>query len=137
MAVNFDGSPVTGSPSPQTGQPVSYRAAYTFEPVKGLMFYSMFATAYDPAAAGIFSVSPANSLALTSAKIYETGVKQLFWDNRAEWTLAAYDITRNNVYVAISDTQSSTRRRSPHQGRRTGRCREADRGSEDLGQCRA
>jgi iron complex outermembrane recepter protein len=103
---NFDGSPVTGQPFTKTWTPVSYRAAYTFEPVKGLIFYSMYATAYDPAAAGIFSISPANSLELTSARIYETGVKQLFWDNRAEWTFAAYDISRNNVYVAISDTES-------------------------------
>jgi iron complex outermembrane receptor protein len=104
---NFDNSPVTGQPFIANWTPVSYRTAYTFEPVKGLMFYSMFATAYDPAAAGIFSISPGNSLALTSAKIYETGVKHLFWDGRAEWTFAAYDITRNNVYVAISDTQSA------------------------------
>jgi len=104
---NFDGSPVTGQPFTKSWTPVSYRAAYTFEPVKGLMFYSMYATSYDPAAAGIFSISPANSLELTSARIYETGVKQLFWDNRAEWTLAAYDISRNNVFVAISDTESA------------------------------
>ena len=31
----------------------------------------------------------------------------MFWDNRAEWTFAAYDITRNNVYVAISETESA------------------------------
>ena len=41
---------------------------------------------------------------MTSAQIYETGVKQLFWDNRAEWTFAAYDITQRNVYVPITDT---------------------------------
>ena len=104
---NFDGTPVTGQPFTANWTPVSYRAAYTFEPIKGLMFYSLFSTAYDPAAAGIFSISPGNSLALTSAKIYETGVKHLFWDNRAEWSLAAYDITRNNVFVAISDTESA------------------------------
>jgi iron complex outermembrane receptor protein len=104
---NFDNSPVTGQPFTANWTPVSYRAAYTFEPVKGLMFYSMYATAYDPAAAGIFSISPGNSLALTSARIYETGVKHLFWEGRAEWTFAAYDIARNNVYVAISDTESA------------------------------
>lgn len=104
---NFDGSPVTGQPFTANWTPVSYRAAYTFEPVKGLMFYSMYATAYDPAAAGIFSISPGNSLALTSARIYETGVKHLFWDNRAEWTFAAYDISRHNVFVAISDSESA------------------------------
>jgi iron complex outermembrane recepter protein len=105
--INFDGTIPAGQPFTANWTPVSYRAAYTFEPVKGLMFYSLFSTAYDPAAAGIFSISPANSLALTSAKIHETGVKHLFWDNRAEWTLAAYDITRNNVYVAISNTESA------------------------------
>ncbi len=66
---NFDGSPVTGQPFTANWTPVSYRAGYKFEPVKGLMFYSMYATAYDPAAAGIFSISPGNSLALTSARI--------------------------------------------------------------------
>ncbi|MBU6462010.1 MAG: TonB-dependent receptor [Bradyrhizobium sp.] len=95
-----------GLPFTANWAPVSYRAAYTFEPVKGLMFYSLFSTAYDPAAAGVFSITPGSTLALTSAKIYETGVKRLFWDNRAEWTLAAYDITRNNVYVQITDTTS-------------------------------
>ncbi len=88
-----------GQPFSQTWRPVSYRAAYTYEPIKDLMFYSMYATAYDPAAANIFSISPGTSLALTSSAIYEAGVKQLLWDNKAEWTFAAYDITRRNVYV--------------------------------------
>jgi iron complex outermembrane receptor protein len=104
--VNFDGSIPAGQPFTKSWTPVSYRAAYTFEPVKGLIFYSMYATAYDPAAAGIFSISPGTSLELTSARIYETGVKQLFWDNKAEWTLAAYDISRHNVYVQINETTS-------------------------------
>jgi iron complex outermembrane receptor protein len=95
-----------GLPFTANWTPISYRAAYTFEPVKGLMFYSLFSTAYDPAAAGVFSITPGQTLALTSSKLYETGVKHLFWDNRAEWTLAAYDITRNNVYVQVNDTTS-------------------------------
>jgi iron complex outermembrane receptor protein len=41
---------------------------------------------------------------LSSARIYETGVKQLFWNDRAQWTFAAYDIDRHNVYVQTSDT---------------------------------
>jgi iron complex outermembrane receptor protein len=101
---NFDGTIPTGLPFTQTWRPVSYRAAYTYEPIPGMTFYSMYATSYDPAAAGIFSISPGTSLALTSARIYETGVKQLFWDDRAEWTFAAYDIIRRNVYVQTSPT---------------------------------
>jgi iron complex outermembrane receptor protein len=105
--VNFDGSLPEGQPFTKNWTPVSYRAAYTFEPIKNLVFYSMYATAYDPAAAGLFSLTPGTSLELTSSRIYETGVKQLFWGGRAECTFAAYDILRNNVYVAISDTESA------------------------------
>ena len=101
---NFDGTIPAGEPFSQTWRPVSYRAAYTYEPIHDMTFYSMYATSYDPAAAGIFSISPGTSLALTSARIYETGVKQLLWDNRAEWTFAAYDIIRRNVYVQTSPT---------------------------------
>src|ERR1700686_5739093 len=68
------------------------------------MFYSMFATAYDPAVAGIFSISPGNSLQLTSSRIYGTGAKQLFWDGKAEWTIAAYDIRQRNVFVPVNTT---------------------------------
>jgi iron complex outermembrane recepter protein len=104
---NFDGSPVPNQPFSATWTPVSYRAAYTFEPIKNLVFYSMTATSYDPAAAGIFSVTPGTSLALTSSRIYETGVKQLLWGGKAEWTLSLYDIARQNVYVQVNDTQST------------------------------
>jgi iron complex outermembrane recepter protein len=105
--INFDGTIPAGQPFTKTWTPVSYRAAYTFEPVKGLMFYSMYATAYDPAVAGIFSVTPGTSVELTSARIYETGVKVLSPDNRAEFTFSAYDIERRNVYVQITNKTAS------------------------------
>jgi iron complex outermembrane recepter protein len=104
---NFDGSPVSNQPFTTTWNPVSYRAAYTFEPIRNLVFYSMYATAFDPAAAGIFSVSPGTTLALTSSRTYETGVKQLLWGGKAEWTLSIYDIARQNVYVQVNDTTST------------------------------
>jgi iron complex outermembrane recepter protein len=66
----------------------------------------MYATAYNPAVAAVFSVTPGTSLNLTSTRIYETGAKQLFWDNRAEWTLSLYDIVQRNVFVPISTTQT-------------------------------
>lgn len=104
---NFDGTVVSGQPFTKTWNPVSYRAAATFEPVKGLMFYGMYATAYDPAAAGIFSVTPGTSLELTSARIYETGLKVISNDKRAELTFSAYDIDRKNVYVALTNAVST------------------------------
>ncbi len=101
--VAFNGSIPDGVDFSKTWNPVSYRAAVTVEPVRDLMFYGMTATAYDPAAANVFSISPGSSVELTSAVIYEAGVKQLLWDGRAEWTFAAYDITRRNVYVQLTN----------------------------------
>ena len=105
---DFDGSTPTGLPFTQTWRPVSYRAAVTYEPIPDLMFYSMYATAYDPASAGIFSIAPdpadGNSVQLTSSRLYEAGAKQQFWNNRAEWTFAVYDIVQRNVYVPVSTT---------------------------------
>jgi iron complex outermembrane recepter protein len=93
-----NGTPGTQFPFTKTWTPVSYRGAYTWEPIHNLVFYSMYATAFDPAVASIFSINPGLPVLLTSSQIYETGVKQLLWDNKAEWTFAAYDITRKNVY---------------------------------------
>ncbi len=104
---NFDGTIPNGQPFSQAWRPVSYRGAATYEPIHNLVFYGMYATSYDPVAANVFSVNASTPLALTSASIYETGVKHLFWNDRAEWTFAAYDITRRNVYVAITPTLSA------------------------------
>jgi iron complex outermembrane recepter protein len=100
---NFDGTVPDGLPFSKTWTPVSYRAAYTYEPIHNLMFYGMYATAYDPAVAGVFSLTP-SSLQLTSARLYETGAKQQFWDDRAEWTVALYDIVQRNVFVPVNTT---------------------------------
>jgi iron complex outermembrane receptor protein len=67
------------------------------------MFYSMYATAYDPAGAALFSVTP-ETLQLTSTRLYETGAKQTLWDGGAEWTVATYDIKQRNVLVPVNTT---------------------------------
>jgi len=66
----------------------------------------MYATAYNPAVAALFSITPGTSLQLTSSQIYETGAKQLLWDGKAEWTVALYDIVQRNVFFPISTTQT-------------------------------
>ena len=105
--VNFDGTVPAQYQFNKTWNPVSYRAAVTIEPIRNLMFYGMTATAFDPAVAGIFSIKNDAPLELTEARIYEVGVKHLFWDNRAEWTLSAYDIARKNVYVFLTNTEAT------------------------------
>jgi iron complex outermembrane receptor protein len=100
MLRSADGYPFTKTFRPTTG-----RVGYTWEALPGLTFYSQYATAADPAVANIFILRPTQPLLLTTSRIYETGVKQLFWDKRAEWTFSAFDIERRNVYSAKSGQQ--------------------------------
>ena len=100
---NFDGSTDADHDFTKDWNPVSYRAGVTIEPVRNLTLYAMTATAYDPAVAGVFSINNGAPLELTKALIYEVGAKQLFWGDKAEWTLSAYNVTRNNVYVNLTN----------------------------------
>jgi iron complex outermembrane receptor protein len=102
-ALDDTGTVLNNYPFTKTWTPVSYRAAYTWEPIRNLVFYSQYATAFDPAIASVFSIPPTVPLLLTSSRTYETGVKQLFWDNKAEWTFSAFDIARRNVLVRQPD----------------------------------
>src|SRR5262249_54856710 len=52
---DVNGVVTPGFPFSKVWTPVSYRAAYTWEPIRDLVFYSMYATAFDPAIASIFS----------------------------------------------------------------------------------
>jgi iron complex outermembrane receptor protein len=80
--------------------PVTGRIGYTWEAVPGLTFFSQYATGADISANNIFLLGPTQNLDLTTARTYETGVKHVLWDNRAEWSFSAYDILRKNVYAA-------------------------------------
>jgi iron complex outermembrane recepter protein len=92
-----DGYPFTKDFAPVTG-----RIGYTWDAIPGLTFYSQYATAADPTVANIFNLRPTQPQLLTTSRTYETGVKQLFWNNKAEWTLSLFDIERQNVYVPES-----------------------------------
>ena len=87
-----------GYPLAKTFSPVTGRIGYTWEAIPGLTFYSQFATAADPTVANIFILRPTQPLLLTESRILETGAKQLFWDNRAAWTMSVFDIVRSNVF---------------------------------------
>ncbi|WP_375161043.1 TonB-dependent receptor [Bradyrhizobium sp. RDT46] len=89
-----------GFPYTKDWAPVTGRVGYTWEAVPGLTFFSQYATGADVSANNIFLLSPTQPLDLTTARTFETGVKHLFWDNRAEWSFSAYDIVRKNVYAA-------------------------------------
>jgi iron complex outermembrane recepter protein len=99
-STNVSGVEKVGFPFSKDWAPVTGRIGYTWEAVPGLTFFSQYATGADVSANNIFLLGPTQRLDLTTARTYETGVKQLFWDNRAEWSFSAYDILRKNVYAA-------------------------------------
>ncbi|SFH70748.1 TonB-dependent receptor [Bradyrhizobium sp. Gha] len=80
--------------------PVTGRIGYTWEAVPRLTFFSQYATGADISANNIFLLAPTQNLDLTTARTYETGVKHVLWDNKAEWSFSTYDILRKNVYAA-------------------------------------
>jgi iron complex outermembrane receptor protein len=92
----------TGYPFSKDFTPVTGRIGYTWEALPGVTFYSQYATAADPAVANIFILRPTQPLLLTTSRTYETGVKVLSFDKRAEFTFSAYDIERDNVYQSKS-----------------------------------
>lgn len=87
-------------PFSKSWAPVTGRIGYTWEAIPGLTFFSQYATGADISANNIFLLGPTQPLDLTTARTYETGVKHVLWDNRAEWSFSAYDILRKNVYAA-------------------------------------
>ncbi len=103
-------------PFSQSWVPTTGRIGYTWEAVPGLTFFSQYATGADIAANNIFLLNPTDPLNLTTARTYETGVKHLFWDNRAEWSFSAYDILRKNVYAAAGGMQLNLAGRQESKG---------------------
>lgn len=96
--------------------PTTGRIGYTWEAIPGLTFFSQYATGADISANNIFLLNPTDPLNLTTARTYETGVKHVFWDNRAEWSFSAYDILRKNVYAAAGGMQLNLAGRQESKG---------------------
>ena len=77
-------------------------------PVKDLAFYGQYSTAVDPVG-GLISLSAANkNFDLATGKQVEIGVKQSFWGGRGEWTLAGYEIVKNNLLARDPNIPSLT-----------------------------
>jgi iron complex outermembrane recepter protein len=110
IGLDRNSTDVTGAeksdfPFSQSWAPVTGRFGYTWEAIPGMTFYSQYATGADVSANNIFLLGATQPLDLTTSRTYETGVKHLFWDNRAEWSFSAYDILRKNVYAAAGGMQ--------------------------------
>jgi iron complex outermembrane receptor protein len=89
-----------GFPFTKRWDPVTGRAGFTWEALPGFTLYGQYATAADVAANNLFLLGGLQPLDLTRTRTHEVGVKQLFWERRAEWSLALFDIERRNVFAA-------------------------------------
>lgn len=86
---------------------VSWRAGAVYTPVPGLAFYGQYATGVDPIGGAILTMSLGNSQYVpTTGRQVEVGVKQSFWQGRGEWTVAFYDIEKNNIVSADPDNST-------------------------------
>lgn len=78
----------------------SWRAGAVYTPIKDLAFYGQYTVGTDPVGTLITTSAAQKNFGLTTGKQIEVGVKQSFWNGRGEWTLAGYEIVKNNLLAA-------------------------------------
>lgn len=99
-SANAAGVQRPGFPFGKTWRPTTGRLGLTWDLTPDLTLYGQYATAADVAANNLFLLRANQPLDLTRTRTVEVGVKQSFWSQRGEWTLALYDTVRSNVYAA-------------------------------------
>ncbi|MEZ5764546.1 MAG: TonB-dependent siderophore receptor [Xanthobacteraceae bacterium] len=86
----------------------SWRVGAVYSPVKDLSFYGQYSVAVDPVT-NLITMSAANrNYELSTGKQIEIGVKQSFWGGRGEWTVAGYEIVKNNLLARDPDRPTVT-----------------------------
>lgn len=86
-----------GSQSDKTLTGNNWKAGLVFALTPQTSFYAQMATSTD-GVGGLISLSPSQQqYDLSTARQTEIGMKQLFWDQRGEFTLAAYRIVKKKL----------------------------------------
>ncbi|WP_397475121.1 TonB-dependent receptor [Pusillimonas sp.] len=76
---------------------IGYRLGMVYDIDPGLALYAQYSQAADPVS-GLLMLSPANAqFEMAKGKQIEIGLKQSFWQDAGEWTLAAYQIKKTNL----------------------------------------
>lgn len=75
----------------------TWRAGVVYQPVPGLSLYAQTSTAADPVTSPV-SISAANSsFDLSTGRQFEVGLKQQLFNGNAEYTLAWFDIEKDDL----------------------------------------
>jgi iron complex outermembrane receptor protein len=81
---------------------IGWRLGSVYEIVPGLAIYGQYSVAADPVSA-LLMMPPANKdFDLSTGRQFEIGAKQTFWDDKGEWTLAAYHIVKEKLLTRDS-----------------------------------
>ena len=79
----------------------TWRAGLVYQPSEQLSFYAQASTAADPVTSPI-SISAGNAdFDLATGRQYEIGVKQQFLGGKGEYTLAYFDIEKNDIVTRL------------------------------------
>ena len=91
---------LTNITSNQERQRFSPRLGVVYQPSEQISLYASYSRSFNP---DIFSISADAPLEPTTGTQYEVGVKGEFLDGRLSTTLAAYEITKENVATTDPD----------------------------------
>jgi len=92
---------VDGSQSDKTLTGNNWKAGLVFAMTPDTSLYGQYATSTD-GVGGLISLSKSQQqFDLSTAKQTEIGLKQMFWDQRGEWTLAAYHIVKKKLLTDV------------------------------------
>ncbi|POA52912.1 MULTISPECIES: TonB-dependent receptor [unclassified Pseudomonas] len=90
-----------GSQSDKTLTGNNWKAGLVFAVTPDTSLYGQYSTSTD-GVGGLISLSPdQQQFDLSTAKQTEVGLKQAFWDQRGEWTLAAYHIVKKKLLIDV------------------------------------
>ncbi len=88
---------IAGGSFDKTFSDTSWRVGVVFQPVQTLSFYGQYATAVDPIGSLITTSARNAQFDLSKGEQIEAGVKQSLWNQRLEWTLAAYRVVKKDL----------------------------------------
>ncbi|MGE8352166.1 MAG: TonB-dependent receptor [Pseudomonas protegens] len=90
-----------GSQSDKTLTGNNWKAGLVFAVTPDTSLYGQYSTSTD-GVGGLISLSQSQQqFDLSSARQSEIGLKQAFWDQRGEWTLAAYHIVKKKLLTDV------------------------------------
>lgn len=91
----------TGEQSDKTLTGNNWKAGLVYAITPDTSVYGQYATSTD-GVGGLISLSPGQQqFDLSTAKQTEVGIKQAFWNQRGEWTLAAYHIVKKKLLTDV------------------------------------